>query len=120
MDAVPVKEITSDKCGETSASVRKRVEAARKIQLKRYEHAGILCNAQMTNRHIEEMGGLSEDARGLLIRAVEKYSLSMRGYTRMIKVARTISDLNGDEMIQPSAMAEAIQYRMLDSKYWER
>ena len=59
-------------------------------------------------------------ARALLVRATEKYALSMRGYTRLIKVARTIADLRGDVEISAPAMAEAIQYRMLDAKYWNR
>ena len=120
VDAVPVEEITAEAKGESSASVRKRVEAARQIQRKRFEKAGITCNAQMTNRHIEELGQVSEEARTLLVKAVERFSLSMRGYTRLLKVARTIADLRGEEEIRSAAMAEAIQYRMLDAKYWNR
>ena len=59
-------------------------------------------------------------AEALLARAVERYALSMRGYTRLIKVARTIADLRGEADISATAMAEAIQYRMLDAKYWSR
>ena len=71
-------------------------------------------------RQIEELAELSDAARALLVRATEKYALSMRGYTRLIKVARTIADLRGDAEISAPAMAEAIQYRMLDAKYWNR
>ena len=120
VDAVPVSEITADAAGESSETVRQRVEAARKIQQQRFRTAGITCNAQMTNKHIEELARMSEAAKGLLTRATEKYALSMRGYTRLIKVARTIADLRGDAEISAPAMAEAIQYRMLDAKYWNR
>ena len=120
VDAVPVVEITADKKGESSEAVRQRVEAAREKQLARFAHAGITCNAQMTNRHIEELAQLSDAAKALLVRATEKYALSMRGYTRLIKVARTVADLREDVEISAPAMAEAIQYRMLDAKYWNR
>lgn len=120
VDAVPVEEITAERTGESSETVRQRVEAARQIQTDRFKSAGITCNAQMTNQHIEELAALSDAAGALLARATEKYALSMRGYTRLIKVARTIADLRGDPQISSPAMAEAIQYRMLDAKYWNR
>ena len=63
---------------------------------------------------------MSEAAKALLARATEKYALSMRGYTRLIKVARTIADLRNEADISAPSMAEAIQYRMLDAKYWNR
>lgn len=120
VDAVPVSEITGDAAGESSEIVRQRVEAARKLQQERFKRAGITCNAQMNNKHIEELANMSEASKTLLARATEKYALSMRGYTRLIKVARTIADLRGDQEISAPAMAEAIQYRMLDAKYWNR
>ncbi|MBQ4551430.1 MAG: YifB family Mg chelatase-like AAA ATPase [Clostridia bacterium] len=120
VDAVPLEEITDSKKGEDSATVRQRVEKARALQLKRFEHAGITCNAQMNNKHIEELAMVSSQANAVLSKAMEKYQLSMRGYMRMIKVARTISDLRGEEEISAAAMAEAIQYRTLDAKYWSR
>lgn len=120
VDTVPVSEITGDAAGESSAAVRERVEAARRLQLQRFRQAGITCNAQMTNKHIEELAQMSEAAKALLARATEKYALSMRGYTRLIKVARTIADLRNEADISAPSMAEAIQYRMLDAKYWNR
>lgn len=120
VDAVPLEEITDAKKGESSQSVRERVETARKMQQNRYKNAGINCNAQMTNRHIEEFANVSAPANAVLSKAMEKYSLSMRGYMRIIKVARTIADLQGEESITAGAMAEAIQYRTLDAKYWSR
>ncbi len=120
VDAVPVEEIADAPQGESSDAVRARVEAARRVQLRRFDRAGITCNAQMNNKHIEELACISSQAAALLSRAVEKYALSMRGYTRLIKVARTIADLRGEESITLPAMAEAIQYRLLDAKYWSR
>ena len=120
VDAVPVEEITDAKKGESSESVRQRVEAARRLQTARFAQAGITCNAQMNNKHIEELACVSSAANALLARAAEKYALSMRGYTRLVKVARTIADLRGEKEVSAPAMAEAIQYRMLDSKYWNR
>jgi len=120
VDAVPLDEITDSRKGEDSQTVRLRVEKARRLQQARYRNAGITCNAQMNNKHIEELAHVSPAANAVLGKAMEKYSLSMRGYMRLIKVARTIADLHGDEMIQPAAMAEAIQYRTLDAKYWSR
>lgn len=120
VDSVPIDEITDKKTGESSETVRKRVESARALQTQRFAFAGITCNAQMSNKHIEELANVSDAAKMLLSRAVEKFALSMRGYTRLIKVARTIADLQGEESITPAAMAEAIQYRMLDAKYWSK
>ena len=120
VDAVPIEEITEQKAGESSKVVRERVENARRLQQKRFASAGIACNAQMNNKHVEELAALSDPAKALLARAVERYALSMRGYTRLIKVARTIADLRGEADISAPAMAEAIQYRMLDAKYWSR
>ena len=120
VDAVPIEEITDQKTGESSKVVRERVENARRLQQKRFASAGIVCNAQMNNKHVEELAALSDPAKALLARAVERYALSMRGYTRLIKVARTIADLRGEADISAPAMAEAIQYRMLDAKYWSR
>ena len=120
VDAVPIEEITDTRPGESSECVRQRVEGARRLQTKRFVRAGITCNAQMNNKQIEELACVSDAANTLLARAAEKYALSMRGYTRLIKVARTIADLRGDEEVSAPAMAEAIQYRMLDTKYWNR
>ena len=120
VDAVPLDEITDSKKGESSETVRQRVEAARQIQLRRFASAGITCNAQMNNKHIEELANVSPAANAVLSKAMDKYALSMRGYMRMIKVARTIADLRGEEQISAAAMAEAIQYRTLDAKYWSR
>ncbi|MBQ4639140.1 MAG: YifB family Mg chelatase-like AAA ATPase [Clostridia bacterium] len=118
VDAVPVSEIQSSAPAESSATVRERVEKARQLQHKRLSPFGLYNNAQMSSAALKELCPLSDPCQMLLGRAVEKMGITMRGYTRIIKVARTIADLSGEEMISPAHIAEAIQYRALDSKYW--
>ena len=118
VDAVPISEINSSAPSESSAQVRKRVQKARQIQQRRLQGAGIHCNAQMDSAQLKTFCPLSSSCQSLLSQAVDKMGMSMRGYSRIIKVARTIADLNGDKEIFPAHIAEAIQYRALDSKYW--
>ncbi len=118
VDAVPIGDIQTEARGESSAAVRARVEAARAMQQKRLKGAPAHCNAQMTGAQLEEICPLSTPVKQLLARAVDTYGLSMRGYQRVVKVARTIADLAGDAELSPAHVAEAIQYRMLDKKYW--
>ena len=118
VDAVPVSEINGAAPAESSASVRQRVQKAREIQTARFSSSGLHSNSQMDGAALKEFCPLSPPAQQLLTRAVEKMGVSMRGYTRIIKVARTIADLAGEAQIAPAHLAEAIQYRALDSKYW--
>ncbi len=104
---------------ETSAAVRARVDAARVVQRARFAKDKILCNAQMNNRLIEKYCAPDAQANALLKQAFKKLNLSARAYHRILKVARTIADLDASESIGVSHVAEAIQYRSVDSKYWE-
>ena len=105
--------------GESSAQIRERVEAARRIQARRFalEH-GVYCNAQMNAKQFEQY--CMPDAAGnrLLKMAMEKLGLSARAYTRILKVARTIADLDGKERIGVEHLSEAINYRSLDRDNW--
>jgi len=118
VDAVPVKEINQQKPAESSAEVAFRVRQAREIQQQRYRHDGIHCNAQLDARLSKRYCALSPEATQVLHMAVDRMGMSMRAYGRVLKVARTIADLAGAEQIETSHVAEAIQYRELDGKYW--
>jgi magnesium chelatase family protein len=102
--------------GETSAVIRQRVEAARRVQRQRYAkaHPGIHCNARLSPRALRELCQLEPEAVQLLKRALERLGLSARAHDRIIRVARTIADLAGADVIRKEFIAEAIQYRTLD------
>lgn len=118
VDAVPPEEIAGKAREESSAEVRARVERARRIQLKRFEQEGIRCNAQMNNRQLEAYANVEKQAEDFLLNAMRKFGLSMRAYGRIRKVARTIADLRASEAVTLSDVAEAVQFRMIDAKYW--
>ena len=94
--------------------------AARKIQRDRYrdDPAGIRINAQLGARNLNEACPMRDDARSLLLLSCERLNLSNRAYTRILKVARTIADLEGADIITCEHISEAVQYRTLDRKYW--
>jgi magnesium chelatase family protein len=104
--------------GEPSCSVRDRVRRAREVQYARFSGSRIYCNAQMTSRHMKLWCRLSEDWETMLKQAIEHLRLSARAYDRILKVSRTIADLAGAESIGIDHIAEAVQYRSLDRKYW--
>lgn len=118
VDAVPVKEISCGSAGESSAEVAKRVRKARELQQLRYHNDSIHCNAQLDAKLSRRYCALTKEAEAILHMAVERMGMSMRAYSRVLKVARTIADLEGADSLQTTHVAEAIQYRELDSKYW--
>ena len=120
---MPVTQLSNLKSGEPSSVIRQRVVTARAIQSERFKDAstitsgrisGIHCNAQMTDRMMQEYCALDEETSHTLQVAMERLHLSARAYSRILKVARTIADLDGKEHIQMSHIAEAIGYRNLD------
>ena len=110
------QELASKDAGETSDLIRKRVNAARSIQLQRFQKTKIHANAQMGTREIKRHCTVKDDAEKLLETAINKLGLSARAYSRVLKVGRTIADLAGAESIEASHIAEAIQYRSLDRR----
>lgn len=115
---VEFDEIDSLEKAESSAEIKKRVNKARMIQNDRFRNTPITCNARITPDILHEVCQLSDDGRALLKRAFEKLGLSARAYDRVLKVSRTIADLDSSEQILPRHVAEAVQYRSLDRKYW--
>lgn len=105
--------------GETSAVIRARVTEARLLQQKRYAGLGFTCNAQLPDQYFQQFCTPTEGAVVLLKRAFEKFGMSGRAYRRVLKMARTIADLDHSEQIDTSHAAEAVQYRTLDRKYWQ-
>lgn len=104
--------------GESSAAIRERVNRARAVQQKRYVGSGIACNARLTPAMLREHCALDSASASLLRAAYENMGLSARAYDRILKVSRTIADLDGSASINPVHIAEAVQYRSLDRKYW--
>lgn len=116
---VPFKQLSQMQPGESSELIRQRVIKARKIQEERYKGTkGVYCNAQMTERMIHQFAEPDEQSLDLLRLAMERLSLSARAYSRILKVARTIADLEGSERLQSHHIAEAIGYRSLDRGDW--
>lgn len=121
VEVVPVafRELTEARTSEKSGSIRIRVEKARQIQEKRYEeNKGVHCNAQMTSKLLRQICIVDEEGHTLLKNAMEKLSLSARAYDRILKVSRTIADLDESPDIKSDHLAEAIHYRSLDRASW--
>jgi len=109
--AVKYEKLTDERLGEPSAAVRKRVEAAREPQHRRFEGTNMVCNADMGPAEIRQFCQVDEGGTALLKAAMQQMHLSARAYHRVLKLARTIADLAGSEAIQTAHIAEAIQYR---------
>ena len=122
VEVTPVgrEEMSSDEVAESSASIRERVMRAREVQARRFQGLGIYTNTMMSSSMLRKFCPLSPDARRLLDAAMERLQLSARAYDRIIKVARTIADLEGAADIQPLHISEAIGYRSLDRESWGR
>ncbi|MCX7987223.1 MAG: YifB family Mg chelatase-like AAA ATPase [Bacteroidales bacterium] len=116
---VPFSKLSENLSTETSASIRQRVTEARKIQDNRFkDQKGIHCNAQMNSKLLRKYCVLDQTCQQMLKNAMEKLGLSARAYDRILKVSRTIADLDRSEVIKPAHLAEAIQYRSLDREGW--
>ncbi|MBC8278877.1 MAG: YifB family Mg chelatase-like AAA ATPase, partial [FCB group bacterium] len=117
--AVNFKELSSERAGEKSEVIRARVVSARKVQQERFQwDKGVFSNSDMNTKALRKYSPVNEDCMKLLKNAIEKLGLSARAYDRIIKVARTIADLEAVDEIKTSYIAEAIQYRSLDRNLW--
>jgi len=116
---VPFNKLSEEKPGEPSSVIRERVINARQIQSARFaESPSVYCNAQMSSKMIREYVQLDEEGSSLLKNAMEKLGLSARAYDRILRVSRTIADLEGSTSVQAQHLSEAIQYRSLDRESW--
>lgn len=122
IEVTPVKynKLDSSEKVESSEIIKERVNKARKIQLERYKENKIFSNSELTPKLMEKYCKLDDASKRILENAFEKLKLSARAYGRILKVSRTIADLEESENIKPNHIAEAIQYRNLDRKYWRK
>ena len=115
---VEFDDLSSKEKGESSEKIRNRVNLARRRQQERYQNTSVSCNARLPSKMLEEVCGRSSEAQSILKRSFEKLGLSGRAFDRVLKVARTIADLDNSDQIQTPHVAEAVQYRSMDRKYW--
>lgn len=116
---VPFEKLSEERKGESSVDIRKRVTVAREIQTKRFQELeNVHYNAQMNTKQIREYCKLDDKSKALLKNAMERLNLSARAYDRILKVARTIADLAGEQALNGNHISEAIQYRSLDREGW--
>ncbi len=118
VNQIKYKQFEKNKKIETSKEIKKRVNKARKIQKERYKRYGIYSNSELTPKLIENFCELNNQSKKILEIAFDKLELSTRAYNRILKVARTIADLEECTKIEERHLVEAIQYRSLDRKYW--
>ncbi len=114
--SVRYSDLTSQKIGESSSVIRERVRNARRIQEMRFGGDGTICNARMTDADLRKFCRIDEESQRLIEMAIDKLGLSARAHSRILKVARTIADLDGSDFLTSSHVAEAIQYRSLDRR----
>jgi magnesium chelatase family protein len=115
--AVEYRDIASERIEENSEAIRERVERARKIQQERFAN-GINCNARMATKQLKQYCKIDNDGQELIRVAMSELNLSARAYDRILKVSRTIADLDGKIDISPEHVSEAIQYRTFDRTLW--
>lgn len=116
--AVPYKELAASKPAESSETIRARVVATRNVQYRRFQGDHIYTNAQMGPGHLRKYCALTPEGEKIMENAVTKLGFSARGYDRILKVARTVADLEGAENLEPRHLSEAVQYRTLDRNLW--
>ena len=119
VNPIKYEKFNNNEKAESSEIIRKRVNTARQKQMERYKEYNIFSNSELTPSMMEEFCKLNSNCRKLLENAFKKLNLSARAYGKILKVARTIADLDNSEDILENHIAEAIQYRTLDRKYWE-
>lgn len=115
---VDFKKLSDEERGESSAEIKKRVNAARAIQTKRFEGTAVTCNAKMTPAMTRSFCRLDDTSKKMLERAFEAMDLSARAYDKILRIARTIADLDAKQDIELAHVTEALQYRALDRKFW--
>ena len=122
LDVAPVEyeSISSNIRAETSSQIRERVFEAREIQNRRFRNTKITCNANITSDLLHEVCPMTDGANTILKNVFEKLGLSARAYDKIVKVARTIADMDRSEVIDKAHIAQAVQYRSLDRKYWQQ
>ncbi|MDD2495860.1 MAG: ATP-binding protein, partial [Tissierellia bacterium] len=120
IEVSPVKyeDLKNDRVEESSKSIKGRIIKAREIQKERYKCIKIFTNSELSGKNIAKFCKVNKESEAMLKTAFETLGLSARAYNKILKVSRTIADLNGSENIETHHVAEAIQYRRLDRKYW--
>ena len=118
VDSVSYRDLNKDEKEESSAEIKKRVDKAREVQLERFKNSKTFSNAKMSVPQTKKFCSLSKECQSLMEQAFNSLKLSARAHDRILRVARTIADLDGEENILPQHLAEAISYRGLDRKYW--
>ncbi len=119
VQAVKYEKFQFNEKEETSEVIRNRVNRAREIQVNRYRGLNIMSNSQLSPNLINKYCSLDEKGNDILKKAFDRLGLTARAYSKILKLARTIADIDGEENILANHIAEAIQYRDLDRKYWK-